>query len=367
MYIHYPDKAIINDLNVKLKDINALPCHHRDYDAVIYQLGNNIEFHKKIYELAWDYPGIIVLHDFNIHNFLKGSFADEKNKPYYREALKASADKIGVDINDDTDLRSLEIDIEKYPLPEAIVKRSKATIVNNCWVKARLNDYSYVYLMPHGAEIDTSDLPFDVKQLLINKHNIKDEYIIGIFGFANRNKRIDVVLNAVAKLYHQGYPVKLLIVGEIDTGTYDVSDICSTLSLPQDIIIITGFVSDAEFLDYLKFCDIYVGLRGPSMGESSGPLYKALGVGKPCIISNYCQFKEVPDDICFKVDHGKAEVAQLTAFISMLMRMPTLRRQLRENALRYIENYYTYDLVAKSYYQIINKLVKINDLSEYAV
>ncbi len=47
------------------------------YDEIIYHLGNNCEFHRSIYKLAWDFPGLVVLHDYNIHSFMQQALLPE--------------------------------------------------------------------------------------------------------------------------------------------------------------------------------------------------------------------------------------------------------------------------------------------------
>ena len=52
------------------------------YDLIWYHIGNNVEFHKDIYELAWDIPGIVELHDYNIHPFLQQAYLNSEPDKY---------------------------------------------------------------------------------------------------------------------------------------------------------------------------------------------------------------------------------------------------------------------------------------------
>ena len=42
------------------------------YSLGIYQLGNNVEFHRDIYRFACQAPGLIVLHDLALDDFVRG-------------------------------------------------------------------------------------------------------------------------------------------------------------------------------------------------------------------------------------------------------------------------------------------------------
>ena len=56
------------------------------YHEVIYHLGNNSGFHKGFYELAWAFPGTVVLHDYDLSAFLHEAFY-RQNYELYRQAL----------------------------------------------------------------------------------------------------------------------------------------------------------------------------------------------------------------------------------------------------------------------------------------
>jgi hypothetical protein len=53
----------------------------KTYDVIVYNMGNNAEFHAGIYEVMQRYPGIIILHDYVLHHFFAGYWLDKKEKP----------------------------------------------------------------------------------------------------------------------------------------------------------------------------------------------------------------------------------------------------------------------------------------------
>ena len=70
---------------------------------------------------------------------------------------------------------------------------------------------------------------------------------------------------------------------------------------------ILGFTPIEDFVGYIAACDIILNLRYPTVGESSGTLLRALGLGKAVIVSNVGSFAEYPDDVCLKVPVGPGE------------------------------------------------------------
>jgi hypothetical protein len=58
------------------------------YELAIFQLGNNTSFHRRIYDLAWDVPGLVVLHDLAIDDLVRGldAIGDDHARDTMREA-----------------------------------------------------------------------------------------------------------------------------------------------------------------------------------------------------------------------------------------------------------------------------------------
>src|ERR1051325_5645126 len=52
----------------------------KNYDAIVYHLGNDHRYHAGIMEVAHRYPGIIVFHDFVLQDFFLG-LAQERHDP----------------------------------------------------------------------------------------------------------------------------------------------------------------------------------------------------------------------------------------------------------------------------------------------
>ncbi len=52
----------------------------KDYDAVIYHMGNDHRYHARMLEVARAHPGIVVFHDFALQDFFMG-LAQERRRP----------------------------------------------------------------------------------------------------------------------------------------------------------------------------------------------------------------------------------------------------------------------------------------------
>jgi glycosyltransferase involved in cell wall biosynthesis len=89
----------------------------------------------------------------------------------------------------------------------------------------------------------------------------------------------------------------------------------------EENVLVTGFVDTRTFREYLNLPDIFVALRHPSAGETSGSVIKMMGTGNPVMVSDHYAFSEFPDDCCIKVSTGESE-----------------EEELKEKLVHYIEN-----------------------------
>jgi glycosyltransferase involved in cell wall biosynthesis len=143
-------------------------------------------------------------------------------------------------------------------------------------------------------------------------------------GFVNRLKRIPEILQAIKILVEKGYPLQFIIAGEILDPSLKIQEKINSLGISENTIV-TGYLPDEDYERLLQLSDIVLNLRYPSLGESSAALMTALGQGKACIVSNYQQFSELPDSVCWKVDIGDLEIPLLVAYLEELMRNPAVK------------------------------------------
>ncbi len=74
------------------QDTPAVLQRLRDYDAVLYHMGNDHRYHAGIYQTACAFPGIVVLHDYDLHTFFKGLANTSQNMRLYHDEVAACAD-----------------------------------------------------------------------------------------------------------------------------------------------------------------------------------------------------------------------------------------------------------------------------------
>jgi glycosyltransferase involved in cell wall biosynthesis len=294
-----------------------------DYDAVIYQLGNN-PHHEWIYAEAMKRPGVVVLHDLVLHHLIVEMTLARGDAEGYVKALEASHGAPGAAWARGR-AAGLHSEMGNFLLPASveIAQRAQSVIVHNRYAYDRLRSFGVttpIHVVPHPYIPETRT--FDRGTLFQ-----PGQRVIGFFGFLTSAKRAEVVLEAFRIARQQDPRLALLIVGE-PAPNIDVD------ALRGEGIVLTGYVADDDFPRYYAIADRFVNLRYPSAGETSGTLIRALDAGKPVAVSDYAQFAELPDDVVFKVPLGEGEVERLVEFFTAELPDPSAnqRRWLEENA-----------------------------------
>ena len=348
----------------KFSDIN----NDRNYDLCIYQMGNS-EYHQYMLKYIVGYPGITVLHDLNIHNFIyyivchkNGVFDMSK----YLDLAFRNHGYQGFN-NIKKRIQSLDTYDISYNFTKEIIDNSILTLVHS---KYGEDLYKKSY---HFCDINKIDMGCDVdnsyEELLNKKIELKKEYgykddiIISTFGRIIYSKRIDILLKAFSKLINDRKMknLKLILVG----GFYndmekEVNDIIKAENL-SDFIEITGFVDKNVFKDYLYCTDICVNLRYPSAGETSATLIRALSTGISVIATNYMQYNDFPNDCCWKVDIDDNEVNLLTEYLFELASNEELRKIMSKNAYDYAKKNNSFENAIEQYRRAINHTIRYKE------
>ncbi len=294
-----------------------------EYDAVIYQLGNN-PFHEAIYAEAMKRPGVVVLHDLVLHHLIVEMTLARGDADAYVAALEANHGPAGAAWARGR-AAGLHSEMGNFLLPASVdvARRARSVIVHNRYAHDCLRSFGVatpIHVVPHPYVHETRT--FERGAMFA-----PDQRVIGFFGFLTSAKRTEVVLEAFRIARAKDPRLALLIVGE-PAPNIDAE------SLQGEGVVMTGYVADDEFPRYYAIADRFVNLRYPSAGETSGTLIRALDAGKPVAVSDYAQFAELPDDVVFKVPLGVGEVERLVEFFSADLPSPAAKQRawLEENA-----------------------------------
>ena len=273
--------------------------HRRQpYDLIVYQVGNSAA-HDFIWAYLFRYPGLLVLHDAQLHqaralwllkrleprldDYLAELHANHPDAPPHLGHLFAAG--LGGEL------------YHHWPLVALAIRASKLTLVHNAHLARRLAREHPAATVRHvdmgvadpGCGAATGDSAGDAA--IRRRHGIPDNaLVVGAFGGITPEKRIPELLETLAALPRPH--VHALLVGQRAVH-YDVDADVKRLGLDARVHI-AGYVADADLPAYLAATDVCWCLRWPSNGETSASWLRCLGAGRPTLITALAQLQDVP-------------------------------------------------------------------------
>ncbi|MFY9725988.1 MAG: hypothetical protein WAJ87_10865, partial [Bryobacteraceae bacterium] len=182
------------------------------FDIALYQMGNN-RCHVFVYEAALRNPGVVAMHESNLHHLMteltirRGDWDGYVRECEYAggAAAREFAERV----------RKLETgpDYEGLPMTRRLLESARGVIVHSRFMESEIRAAGFagpVAVIPHGAWIPPGDRNRFRERLGL------DEAVplIGIFGFLKPYKRVAESLRAFRRLLRLAPEAKMILVGE---------------------------------------------------------------------------------------------------------------------------------------------------------
>jgi len=332
----------------------AQPFDPARFDIALYHVGNN-PHHEFVYETALRHPGVVVMHESNLHHLIAGITIKRGDwEAYLAECeyhggkdARAFAERV----------RRLEVgpDYEGVAMTRRLLESARAAVVHSRFMEAELRTAGYqgpTAVIPHGAWIPQADRNAFRHRLGLDELTP----LIGIFGFLKPYKRIPESLRAFRRLLRLAPNVKMILVGEPHPD-FPIEPMIRSMGLSASVRLL-GFTPIEDFVGYLAACDIVLNLRYPTVGESSGTLLRSLGLGKAVLVSEVGSFQEFPDDVCLKVPPGAAEEDLIFEYLNLLVSRPEVCQALGARAREYVSRECNWPSVARRYADFLQAVVE---------
>lgn len=333
------------------------------FDLALYHIGNN-PYHSFVYETALRHPGVAVMHESNLHHLIadytikRGDWDAYLKEVEYHGSAEALAYARRV--------RALEVgpDYEGLPMTRRLLESSRALIVHSQFMVDEMRTAGFtgpIARIPHGAWIPEVDR-FEFRDRLGLDPDVP---LIGVFGFLKPYKRIAESLRAFRRLLRVDPRVKMILVGE-PHPEFPVHSLIQTQGLSANARVL-GFTPIEDFVGYIAACDIVLNLRYPTVGESSGSMLRALGLGKAVLVSDVGSFSEFPDDVCLKVPVDQSEEDVIFQYLNLLVSRPEIAQALGARAKQYVARDCNWETVACRYAAFLRAVKEGCDWEELAV
>ena len=332
------------------------------YDVLLYQMGNN-PFHVSIYEQALQIPGVLVLHEFNLHYLLAYvTLARGDWDGYFRE-VEYNGGAAALERARLAQSGIQEPDYDGLAMNRRLLERSQGAIVHSEYMVRAVRQAGFhlpVRRIPHGVEVPSVDREQARRQLAdLAQLSLEDSTpLFGIFGFLKPYKRIHEALRAFARLRADYPQARMVLVGE-EHLRYPLRPLIAELGI-EDTARIVGYVPLDDFTTAIAACDVCLNLRWPTVGETSGSFLRALALGKATLVSEVGTFLEFPDDVAIKIPVNGREVDWLYEYMKVLLDNPDLARAVGERACAYAAQECSWSKVAGDYVRFLEEMISFD-------
>src|SRR5262245_13017582 len=305
---------------VRWDDVWCAPDFWRPFDAVVYNVGDNYPFHAGAVELLERFPGVVVFHDYFLVYLFLG----------WREATRARA--LGDRILDDIYRHGTAVAFrtqrevigweshasEHFPLTEWIGRSAYGAVAHSGFYAERVGRCCsgpvLVTPLAYDGLADYSPLS--------ERHPRRDVTLLTV-GLVNQNKRVESVISAIAGSDLLRESCRYHVVGAIADQERDRLEVVAR-ALSFDGLVVTGEVSNETLREEIEAADVICCLRWPILEGCSASAIEGMLSGRPVIVSDAGFYRELPDDLVFKVDPER-ELESLSHRLSQLVLDPGLR------------------------------------------
>ena len=339
-----------------------------DYHAIVYQMGNSVDYHGYLYDILLRHPGVVTLHDFflSVYPYRGARDGDEVRAAFRREIRHFCPDRA------DEFLPQIEAWCEEEGgLAAACARRSLflnrrvfenalGVAVHSPWcleqVRAWMPEHAEkTVVIPLGA---TPTLRTHEERIAIRKRFglPRDALIVSSFGFIHPDKLVCEVLDAFRPVAEADPSSCFVCVGdECDGGA--ARRLARDLGLNDRVRFLGRQPADA-YADLIAVTDLGVNLRRPpTNGETSAALLDLLAAGVPTIVTDVATFADYPDTVVRKVrwddeDVGRANLR--TALVALAADRPA-REALGRGAQAHVRERHAWSRSATIYVELIER------------
>jgi SAM-dependent methyltransferase len=234
-----------------------------------------------------------------------------------------------------------------------LLDSARGVVVHSRFVANQMREQGYIgpiAVIPHGAWLPETDRNATRELLGLDETTP----LVGAFGYIKPYKRIAESLRALRRVVKLDSRVKMILAGE-PHPEFPVDQLIRTLGLREHVRVL-GFVPIEKFVDYMGACDILLNLRFPTVGETSGSLQRALGLGKAVIVSDVGSFSELPDEVCLKVPVDSTEEDILFEYLNLLVSRPDLAQAMGRRAKDWVARECNWGIVAERYVAFLEQV-----------
>ena len=320
----------------------------RDYDSVLYVLGNS-RYHVHVLRLLIEKPGHVLLHDVRLTGLYDATSYRSSREPDWLTAKLVEMYGDRIPLRELRAVPDLAIE-ERYGIfmTQEVQQHADTILTHSRHAVELLHLECVPGMTPPPAEV----VSHGVTEPPVRAEPGRSEGpLIVSYGAVAMVKGIDVMLQAFGRIADDRPGARLVLVGPAtpDDARY-VRRLGSEIGIVGKVEL-RGHVEPSEYWRVLGSADLAIQLRMWSNGEASGAVVDCLAARVPTIVSDLGWFSELPDRVVLPVPRDSSP-DRISALITEVLDDPSLRGEIRAAQDEYVAAN-SYSEVAKRYSEIL--------------
>ena len=318
-------------------------------DLDLYQVGNS-PAHLFVYRAALERPGVVVLHEWVLHDLVWHEAVDRGDPSRHVREMRRSHGEAGSFVaRQVASGRGGSLLPALFAANDRLLERSLGAVTLTREAAARLAKrhpgLEHLVLPQHhaggpGATLSKARARADLGLS-------PSAPIVTAAGLATPSKRIHSLVRAIGRLRREHPSLRLVLAGAVDpdlplAGWAEEAGI-------GDGLVLTGRLPLEGLVAHLVAADVVSALRFPSRGEMSAILVRAMGVGRPVLVTaGTPAAEEMPPGTVVPVTPGARESAELVSLLRRLLADEALRAAIGAEARRHVLEAHDLDQTASA-------------------
>ncbi len=263
------------------------------YDLIVYQMGN-APYHDYMWAYLIRFPGLVVLHDGQLHHARARLLLQQKRYDDYRKEFRFNHPDAHVDLPELGVPGLLGSLTYGWPMLRTVVESSRLIVVHNVWLADQIREahpHAQVHVVEMGVR-EASPRP-GAREAIRRRHRIPAGAVLFIaLGKVTPEKRIREAIRALAAMSEAVPDAHVLLAGDT-VDYYDPLADARALGVEHKVSV-AGYVADDEIDDYIAAADVCLCMRWPTSRETSASWLRCLGAGRPTVTTDLVHTVDIP-------------------------------------------------------------------------
>jgi glycosyltransferase involved in cell wall biosynthesis len=311
-------------------------------DLVVYQIGDNFDFHEGCLHWLPLAPGVVCLHDFFVGHLFHTWKQQPGNEPRADSILRRwYGETVAKKYLDYPDNAAFILGTkDTAPLTEWIVSQALGVVTHSEWgaPRVRRSCPGPVRVIPLAY-----DAPGVSSASSSHAASLFGQFNLLTIGYINENKRVAKVIEAIAASPLLRQNVVYRLVGHIEP--HEALRLSALANGLRVRLVISGEVSDAGLAQAVNEADAISCLRWPSLEAASASAIEAMLYGKAVMVTDTGFYSEIPDDCVEKISIEN-EVDNIGQALQRFYDAPEPRQRMGARARRFALQTYSADRYA---------------------